>query len=112
MSNLNQQHKLNNDKDDNSDDIVINSTFIQRATFNDGTLTVYFKSGLTLNYDSVDESTWQAFKTSSSKGSFYATKIKGKFDTGNIKKVPLVTDFTKPRETQWTKLMKTQRPKK
>lgn len=89
----------------NSDDIAAVSSFIERASYTDDSLTIYFKSGHTLSYHGVDSSTWEQFKLSSSKGSFYATKIKGQFDAGNIKKVPLSTDFTKPRENKWAKIL-------
>lgn len=80
-----------------AESIAIRSSFIQTAAYDGAsqTLTVEFKTGEPLVYHEVDKQTWEQFRETPSKGSFYARMIKGKFSSVNIKRGLKVSDFEK-----------------
>ena len=57
----------------------LNSSNIESAGWENGTLQVRFKGGGTYLYSDVPERVWFAFRQSESAGTFLATQIKGKF---------------------------------
>jgi len=93
------------------DQMAFNSSFLQSASFDKDSnqLTVNFKSGSQIVYQSVDASTWESWKLHPSKGSFYSRFIK-KNELGSEVQSPLkVSDFTKAKEgkNKWQRLTKT-----
>jgi len=73
------------------------SSFLQAATYDSTnfSLTLDFKNGEQQVHRFVYPMVWQQMKESSSKGSFYARNIKGKYPTVNMKSSLKVSDLEK-----------------
>lgn len=62
--------------------IIDNSAFFKEIAYDkeNGLLKVSFKTGATYTYQNVPSSIWQGLKIAPSKGKYYASNIRGKFD--------------------------------
>lgn len=64
----------------NGETLALQSSYLQEAVYDatSFTLTLSFKEGQEISYWPIYQQTWDAFKQSPSKGSFYVRNIKGK----------------------------------
>src|SRR5271166_6904323 len=65
--------------------VVENSSLISAYVwYSNGDLTIRFKDGSHYRYENVDQKTFDSFENSTSKGSFFATQIRGKFQSEKV----------------------------
>lgn len=57
----------------------VNSSAIDRIEWQNGTLSIWFRQSGRYDYYGVPQSVYEAFLTSSSKGTYYSRHIKGRY---------------------------------
>lgn len=65
--------------------VKVLSSMIESIAWDKNTLTVEFKGGKVFEYQDVPQPTWEQFFRSDSKGKFFHSQIKNKFDFREVK---------------------------
>lgn len=88
------------EKDEPSEQIIFNSSFLQGATFDpkNDMVTISFKSGHTSIHQDFAQSDWDAFKLAKSHGSYYARIVKKNYPAFALHETLKVSDFEKAKK--------------